>query len=66
MNHSDLFRLKQLIEQINRQALMQIVENEQHATFDTHIANNSVLTNIAECSLEAKDIISKEIENAGN
>ncbi len=66
MNHSDLFRLKQLIEQINRQALMQIVENETHATFDTNIANNSVLTNIAECSLEAKDIINKELENAGN
>lgn len=66
MNHSDLFKLKQLIDQINRQALMQIIENETKAAFDTNMANNSVLTNIAECSLEAKEIINAELENARN
>ena len=66
MNHSTLFRLKQLIDQINRQALMQIIENETKGSFDTQMANNSVLTNVAECSLEAKDIINGELENAGN
>lgn len=63
MNHSDLFRLKQLIDKINREALIQILENE---TLEKPLENNSVLTNIAECSLEAKEIINAELENARN
>lgn len=62
MDKRNLFKLKELVEQINRVALMQIIENELRAVQDTVHSNTSTLNQIAEFSIEAKDLLKQALE----
>ena len=59
MEKESLFRVRELIDQINREALMQIVENELKGYYNNELANEASLHRIAELSVEAKDRIKK-------
>lgn len=57
----ELYRIRELILQIHRESVVQIVENEVGGMFSSDNAKNESLHHISELALEAKERIGKII-----